>query len=130
MDDGFVGRTNGVDIWVDDRLSAVQLLCTLTHELVHIELGHTSHQAEDSEMAVRYETARRLLPLDRMAGVCSKEDKPLEVIARELSVTKRVLMDRAATLTDNEALAAGCVTCRKCPAIQARLQTRALVAVA
>ena len=129
MDDGFVGRTDGVDIWVDERLGAIQLLCTLMHEIVHIEWGHSEHQPEHVEMAVRYETARRLLPLDRIVGVC-KEDKPLETIARELSVTKRVLMDRAATLSDNEMLSAGCLACRKCPAINARLATRTLVAVA
>jgi len=129
MQDGFVGRTDGVDIWVDERLGAIQLLCTLTHELIHLEWGHSEHQPEHVEMAVRYETARRLLPLDRIVGVC-KEDKPLETIARELSVTKRVLMDRAATLSDNEMLSAGCLACRKCPAINARLATRTLVAVA
>lgn len=129
MDDGYAGRTDGVDIWVDDRLNAVQLMCTLMHELIHIERGHSTHQQEDVEMAVRYETARRLLPLDRIAGVCSKESKSLKTIAAELGVTKRVLMDRAATLTDNEALAAGCWACRKCPAINARMGVRALVAV-
>lgn len=118
-----------MDVWVDDRLNAIQLMCTLLHELIHIEWGHTGHQPEHVEMAVRYEAARRLLPLDRIAGIC-KEDKPLGAIARELGVTKQILMDRAATLTDNEMLAAGCLSCQKCPAVAAKLRVRKLVAVA
>lgn len=129
MDDGYAGRTDGVDIWVDDRLNAIQLMCTLLHEIIHIEWGHTGHQPEAVEMAVRYEAARRLLPLDRIAGIC-KEDKSLGVIARELGVTKQILMDRAVTLTDNEMLSAGCLACQKCPAVAAKLRVRKLVAVA
>lgn len=129
MGDGFVGRTDGETIYVDDRLGAVQLMCTLMHELIHVEWGHTSHQEEDVEMAVRYEAARRLLPLDRIVGVC-KENKPLGAIAKDLGVTKRILTDRAATLSDNEMLSAGCLACRKCPAVAARLRVRSLVAVA
>jgi hypothetical protein len=128
MDDGYAGRTDGKDIWVDDRLNGIQLMCTLLHELIHIEWGHTGHQPESVEMAVRYEAARRLLPLDRIVGVC-KEDKPLGVIARELGVTKQILMDRAATLSDSEASDAGCFACRKCPSMAARF-TRVLFAVA
>lgn len=126
MEDGYVGRTDGKDIWVDDRLNAIQLLCTLQHELVHIEWGHSSHQSDEVEMAVRYETARRLLPLERIAGVC-KEGKDLGTIARELGVTKRILTDRAATLSDNEMLSAGCLSCQKCPAVAARLRIRPLL---
>lgn len=76
-------------------------------------------QSEAVEMAVRYETAKRLLPLAKIAGVC-KEGKSLGAVARELQVTKQVLMDRAATLTDEQAIAAGCMSCRMCPVIQAR----------
>lgn len=95
------------------------MLCTLLHELVHIEWGHSGHQVEAVEMQVRYEVARRLLPLDRIAGVC-KNGKTLQDLATELGVTQQVLMDRAATLTDKQAKAAGCFECLKCPAIQAR----------
>jgi len=70
-------------------------------------------------MAVRYETAKRLLPLDKIVGVC-KNGKNLGTIARELGVTKQVLMDRAATLTDEQARIAGCMACNLCPVIQAR----------
>ena len=105
---------------MDDRLSAAQLLCTLVHEGIHIERGQGTRQLESEEMAVRYETARRMLPLDRIAGVC-KAGK-LSEVAKKLGVTKRVLMDRAATLTDAEASDAGCWECQKCPAIAMRAQ--------
>jgi len=75
---------------------------------------------ESEEMAVRYETARRMLPLDRIAGAC-KSGK-LSEIAKGLGVTKRVLMDRAVTLTDEEASKAGCWECQLCPAIKLRAE--------
>jgi hypothetical protein len=76
-------------------------------------------QREDVEMAVRYETAKRLLPLDEIIGAC-KDGLTLKQIARSLGVTRQVLMDRAATLTDEQARMAGCAMCLKCPVIAAR----------
>lgn len=119
MEDGYAGCTDGETVWLDDRLNAAQTLCALLHELVHIERGHTSHQTEQVEMEVRYEVARRLLPLDRIVGVC-KGGRSLKSLADELGVTQQVLMDRAASLTDEQAERAGCWDCRKCPAIAAR----------
>lgn len=72
------------------------------------------------EMAVRYETARRLLP-DMSAG-CAAES--LAISARNLGVTRRVLMDRSATLTDAEISRAGCESCQLCPALKYRFQAR------
>ena len=115
---GVHGYTDGVRIFVDDRLSAAQLLCTLVHEGIHIERGQGTRQLEAVEMGVRYETARRLLPVERIAGAC-KSGK-LSEIAKGLGVTKRVLMDRAVTLTDQEASEAGCWDCQLCPAIKMR----------
>ena len=122
MQDGYAGYTDGFDVFLDDRLNAEQTLCTLQHELIHLELGHKGHQPEAVEMEVRYETARRLLPLDRIVGVC-KGQKSLKVLAGELGVTQQVLMDRAATLTDKQAKTAGCWDCLKCPSIAARKRT-------
>ena len=118
LPDGVHGYTDGVKIFVDDRLTAEQLLCTVQHEMIHIERGQGTRQLESEEMAVRYETARRLLPVDRIAGVC--KSGTLSETAKRLGVTKRVLMDRAATLSDAQASEAGCFECQKCPAIQAR----------
>lgn len=120
MPDGVAAKSDGVDtIWLDDRLNEVQERCAIEHELVHIERGHTTVQTEAVEFEVRYETAKRLLPLEAVVGAC-KEGKSLAGIARELQVTRQVLMDRAATLTDEQAVAAGCLECRKCPVIAAR----------
>jgi Zn-dependent peptidase ImmA (M78 family) len=119
MPDGVAGRTDGTDIWIDDRMNEVQEKCAVAHELEHIRRGHGTLQPEAVEMSVRYEVAKRLLPLEKIAGVC-KQDRSLAMIAKDLEVTRQVLMDRAATLTDNQALAAGCLSCLKCPSIQAR----------
>lgn len=119
MPDGVAAKTDGVNIWVDDRLNEIQEKCAIAHEEIHIERGHSTTQVEAVEMAVRYETAKRLLPLDAIVGVC-KNGKSLAGIARELKVTRQVLMDRAATLTDEQARIAGCMECQLCPVIQAR----------
>lgn len=116
MNDGMAGRTDGRNIWIDDRLDAIQEKCVIAHEAVHIEMGHSTLQREPVEMAVRYETAKRLLP-DMSLG-CSGES--LKISAQELGVTRQVLMDRAATLTDAQAAKAGCLSCRLCPAIAYR----------
>ena len=117
--DGVAAKTDGKDIWLDDRLNAVQERCAIVHEEIHIERQHSTVQTEAVEMAVRYEAAKRLLPLDAVLGVC-KDGKSLATIARELQVTRQVLMDRSATLTDEQAVMVGCLECRQCPAIAAR----------
>lgn len=127
MPDGVAARTDGVDIWIDDRLNDVQRKCAIAHEEIHIERGHSTVQTEDVELSVRFETAKRLLPLDAIVGVC-KKGKSLKMIARDLGVTRQVLMDRAATLTDAQAELAGCLDCRLCPVIAARYPSRVLVA--
>jgi len=120
LPEGYAGYTDGEDIFLDERLNGAQMLCTLTHEMIHLELGHKGHQPEEVEMRVRYETARRLLPFDRVVGACKMGN--LTVIAKSLGVTRQVLMDRAATLSDREASAAGCWDCQQCPAIRYRAQ--------
>jgi hypothetical protein len=117
LPDGILGQTDGHTIIVDDRLSAAQMFVTVQHELVHQEWGHTRHQPEDIESDVRYETARRCLPVEAMVGACKGDT---EATARNLGVTKKVLMDRAATLTDAEAARVGCPSCRACPAMKHR----------
>lgn len=124
MPDGMAARTDGVDIWVDDRLNEVQEKCAIAHEEVHIELGHSTIQVEAVEMRVRYITAKRLLP-DSGIGSCS--GSTLAAAARHLGVTRQVLMDRAATLTDAQMEAAGCLSCRLCPIVDARHPVRQLV---
>lgn len=119
MQDGAAARTDGVDIWVDDRLNEAEERCAIQHELVHIERGEGTCQPEYIEMEVRYETARRLLPdLDTIP--CEGDD--LAEIARFWGVTRRVLMDRAVTLTRDQSVTAGCFSCLKCPSQSARMR--------
>jgi hypothetical protein len=117
LPDGILGQTDGNTIIVDDRLSAAQMFVTVQHELVHQEMGHTRHQPEHIEADVRYETARRCLAVETLAGACGGDP---EQGARVLGVTRKVLMDRAATLTDAEAARVGCPSCRACPAMKHR----------
>lgn len=124
LPEGTHGYTDGVRIFVDDRLTGEQLLCTLMHESIHIERGQGTRQLESEEMSVRYETARRLVPVDRLDGSCAMAAR-LSEGAKRLGVTKRVLMDRAATLSDEQASDAGCFECQKCPAIQMRAKLMA-----
>jgi hypothetical protein len=123
MPDGVAAMTDGVDIWVDDRLNAVQRKCAIIHEEIHIERGHSTKQPEAIEFAVRYEAAKRLIP----DGTVPCVGKTLAQKARNLGVTRQVLMDRAATLSDAEAELAGCLDCRLCPVIAARFPARVSV---
>ena len=115
--DGIHGMTDGKTIYVDDRLSAPQQWCAIQHEMVHADMGHSTHQPDEVEMVVRYETARRCLPVADMVGACRGD---VELSARSLRVTKQVLIDRAATLSYDEAVAVGCPECRACPAMAYR----------
>jgi hypothetical protein len=121
MADGVAARTDGVDIWVDDRLNEIQEKCAIEHELEHIARGHSTIQPEAIEMSVRYAVAKRLLP-DDLVPACNPELKSLAAVARDLGVTRQVLMDRAVTATDEQVRANGCLSCFKCPAIAARYE--------
>lgn len=122
MNDGVAARTDGVNIYLDDRLSPVQEKCAIAHEAIHIERGHGTLQREEVEMSVRYETAQRLLPSDIMAGRICRDAADLKTAAAALEVTRQVLMDRAVTLTRDQSIAAGCFSCLKCPSQAAKMR--------
>lgn len=90
-------------IWLDDRLTAVEQRCALTHELVHLELGHVGHQPPAIEVKVRERTARWLVPLERLWEVRHWQG-PLHLLAEDLGVTTAVLQDRLRWLTEEEEL--------------------------
>lgn len=119
MQDGAAARTDGVSIWIDDRLNEIEERCAVEHELVHIERGEGTCQPEYIELEVRYETAMRLLP-DLDTVPCVGAD--LTEIAKRWGVTRRVLMDRAVTLTQDQSVTAGCFSCLKCPSQSARMR--------
>ena len=119
MQDGAAARTDGVSIWVNEDLNEIEERCAIMHELIHIERGEGTCQPEYIEYEVRYETAQRLLP-DITSIPCDGAD--LAEIARSLGVTRRVLMDRAVTLTRDQSIAAGCFSCLKCPSQAAKMR--------
>ncbi|MGN7213312.1 ImmA/IrrE family metallo-endopeptidase [Brachybacterium paraconglomeratum] len=60
---GHLADTNGVDeIRMRRRLLQVERRCSLTHELIHLEHGHTGTCSPATEAAVDEEAARRLIP--------------------------------------------------------------------
>lgn len=96
-------------VTVDCRLSAVQRRCTLAHELVHVERGPVPRDpwlAAREEAAVEAEAARRLIPLDALAGALAWSRRPDEV-AEELWVDVQTLAVRIGGLSDVERVAVG-----------------------
>lgn len=96
--------TNGVDeIRMRRRLLQVERRCSLTHELIHLEHGHTGACAPAVEAAVDVEAARRLIPWDRLLAAVrwARSDSEL---ADELWVTVHVLRSRVAALHADELL--------------------------
>lgn len=102
MPDGSPGRTNGTDIiWLDRRLHQAERRCTVTHELIHIELGHDGCQQAAVEMKVRAETARRLIPIEALCKHLAWA-RSIQELAEELWVTPEVAQDRLRTLRPDE----------------------------
>lgn len=98
------GRTDGLT-WIEiaRRLGQAERRCTLTHELVHIDLGHTCEQSEAIERKVRLETARRLIHI-KLLGAALAYTLHLDDVALDIWVTRSVLDDRLSELTENEHL--------------------------
>ncbi|MDO5619308.1 ImmA/IrrE family metallo-endopeptidase [Kocuria sp.] len=91
---GIQGATDGrCRIWLDDRLTAVERRCVLTHELVHVEMGHRGHQPECVEWLVRERTARLLVPWEALLARRGWEGS-LWHLAEDIGVTEVVLRDR------------------------------------
>lgn len=96
-------------VTVDCRLSAAQRRCTLAHELVHVERGPVPADpwlAAREEAAVEAEAARRLIPLEALAGALAWSRRPVEV-ADELGVDVQTLMVRVGGLSVAERRAVG-----------------------
>lgn len=62
------GVTDGHShIVMSPDLTQAERRCTITHELIHVERGHTSRCDPREEQAVIVEAARRLITLDDLA---------------------------------------------------------------
>lgn len=87
--------TNGMDIiWMSKNLRLqVERRCTLTHEMVHIELEHDGYCNPKIERRVRKLTAERLIDTADLINAM-KWARSVEELADELWVTVEVLMDR------------------------------------
>lgn len=94
------GVTDGTSIWVDHRLTSVERRCTIAHELVHIEAGHTHHQSPKVEAWVRRRTAEWLIPWEHLWA--HRHSVDLYDIADQLDVTRHVLLDRLHHLTPHQ----------------------------
>jgi hypothetical protein len=94
--------TNGIDeIRMRRRLLQVERRCSLTHELIHLEHGHTGRCAPAHEAEVDREAARRLIPWPRLLAAV-RWARSEEELADELWVTVRVLRARVAALHADE----------------------------
>jgi len=88
-------------IWMSRILDQFERRCVLTHELVHIEWGHTGRVSPAMEAKVCAEAARRLIPLQALIRVrfwARSHDEAAE----DLWVTPQVLQDRLTNLTPAE----------------------------
>lgn len=92
LPDGLAGCTDGRTIWVDDRLTSTERHCTIAHELVHIDAGHTGHQSPKVEAWVRRRTAEWLLGGADVAHALRTHPTVWDA-AEHLEVTVPVLRD-------------------------------------
>lgn len=97
-------ETNGVDeIRMRRRLLQVERRCSLAHELIHLERGHTGECSPVVEATVDEEAARRLIPWERLLAAV-RWARSEEELADELWVTVHVLRARVAVLRADELL--------------------------
>ena len=100
----------GQTVWINGKphielahdLGHIQQRCTLAHELHHLEIGQPcTPYCGGNERTVVEATARWLLPdIDALGGHLADQD--IDTAARELEVTRQVLIDRLTTLSADE----------------------------
>ena len=97
---GMRGMTDGETIYLARGLSQRERRVTLCHELIHAEMGHTSHQPPAVERIVERETARRLLPDEDEVRTALAWASTIDEAAHELWVTSAVLVTRLADMEE------------------------------
>ena len=96
-----LGCTDGTSIWLTVEQTVAEARCTLIHELIHLERGHSVCQPPDVEADVAREAAQRLIPIDELADVLTQTRSDLEA-AELLWVDVDTLRTRLAFLDDVE----------------------------
>jgi hypothetical protein len=95
------GQTDGTTIQIDSRLGQTERRCTLEHEMQHVAAGHRCGQSESMELSIRQVVARRLVPISILAQALAYSLN-LDEVAEDVWVTREVLDDRMAYLTEHE----------------------------
>lgn len=98
---GMHAATDGETIYMEKRLLQVERRCALTHELVHIDLGHTKCQGDKDESVVEKITARRLIDWTDLVDAFKWAHDQYEA-ADELWVTPEVFVHRLRYLHPHE----------------------------
>ena len=96
-----LGCTDGSSIWLAVEQTVAEARCTLVHELIHLERGHSTCQPPDVEADVAREAAQRLLPIDELADALAQTRSEFEA-AKMLWVDVDTLRTRLASLDDVE----------------------------
>ena len=96
-----LGCTDGSSIWLAVEQTVAEARCTLVHELIHLERGHSTCQPPDVEADVAREAAQRLLPIDELADALLQTRSEFEA-AKMLWVDVDTLRTRLASLDDVE----------------------------
>lgn len=96
-----LGCTDGSSIWLAVEQTVAEARCTLVHELIHLERGHSACQPPEVEADVAREAASRLLPIDELADALLRTRSEFEA-AKMLWVDVDTLRTRLASLDDVE----------------------------
>lgn len=93
-------------VLVAERSTRAEQRCSLTHELIHLERGDRCSGGEGLdaklEQAVDREAARRLIPLDHLAGALQGSGSDEAEVAQELDVDIHTLRTRLDNRRDDE----------------------------
>lgn len=95
LGDDRMGETDGrALIRINDGMLQTERRCTLAHELVHMEMGHSGPCTPGEELAVAKEAARRLIPVAELASAVSFHGENWPAVADELWVDETTLRTR------------------------------------
>lgn len=95
LPEGQLGDTDGVSrIRLANGQLQVERRCSITHEMIHVERGHTGCCDEKAEARVRREAARRLIPLYALAAAVVFHGEDWAAVAEELWVDDDTLQAR------------------------------------